>query len=203
MLIHLFEMQQRKFAWSNPTLWSSPLVLKHRPDENCDSRNTVSNLQHSGSSLVNREAGTPPQTIANHKYKHSELDTLCSGQEYPDRQQSSSISQLCAPQPANSRRIELTQAENACQRDVSRAIPSGSQSTRSEPTTRSNSVDCEKDVPPNQLGNRGNDAEPSKASDLTVPNCKLMLIGGNFFPCMSSGQVEKSSKFEFRSFLKS
>ncbi|XP_020707775.2 uncharacterized protein LOC105685580 isoform X2 [Athalia rosae] len=172
MLLHLFEMQDRNSAWSDPSLWSPSLVLKRHPDENSELINSVSPLRHFGSSPINGATGNSSQSATNQKHKRSELDVLGSNQDYPDRQHSSPVSHPCHSQPICHRRMEATQGDSTSYQDINRAVASGSQ-TRSEPTTRSNSVDCEKDVAVPSLGNRGTNIEAFKPSDLIVPHLAL------------------------------
>lgn len=173
MLLHLFEMQDRNSAWNDSSLWSSSLVLKHRPEENRDSRHVVPTLQSFGSSPIHHGTGTSSQAAANLKHKHSELDALCGSQNFPDRHRSS-VSHSCLSQPTSNRRAEATQVEDACQQNINRAIALINQTTKSEPTTRSNSADCEKDATGTSLGSRSSNIEACKTPpDLTIPDRKL------------------------------
>ncbi|XP_015510377.1 uncharacterized protein LOC107217383 isoform X2 [Neodiprion lecontei] len=172
MLLHLFEMQDRKSAWSDPSLWSSSLVLNHHPDENCDSKNVPATLQHTGSVSMRQGTMTPSHTAANCTHKHSELDDLHTGPNFPGPHKSHSIAHLCQSQLPSDQRPEVHQADNTFHQDSIKAIASGIQTTRSEPTTCSNSVDREKDVA-KASGSQSMDTNVPTTSDLMVPDLAL------------------------------
>ncbi|XP_046744959.1 E3 ubiquitin-protein ligase TRIM37-like isoform X2 [Diprion similis] len=189
MLLHLFEMQDRNSTWSDPSLWSSSLGLNRHLDENCDSKNVPATFQHTGSVSMHQGTMTPTHTVANCKHKHSELDVLHAGPNFPGPHKSRSAAHLCQSQLPSDQRPELTQADNAFHQDSTKAIASGSQTIRSESTTRSNSVDCEKDVTANVSGSQNADANVSTTSDLMVPD---LALGSNKIMSRHASSLQQS-----------
>lgn len=106
-------------------------------------------------------------------HKHHELDATCN-EQFSDKRSACS-SHLCQPQIVCSGRPKLGQLSSICQQEVSGLIACGSQ-TRSEPTTRSNSIDCDKDLPKVSMANKINQEIETSRSDLIVPNGKWNLF---------------------------
>ncbi|XP_017752334.1 PREDICTED: uncharacterized protein LOC108545305 isoform X2 [Eufriesea mexicana] len=143
MVLHLFEMQDRNSAWTS-------LCFNQHVDDTCDSRTSLTTLQQHNSNPL-----------------QPEHDSTCN-EQFADKC-STCLSHLCQPQMICSRRPKLNQLPNICQQEVSGLIACGSQ-TRSEPTTRSNSIDCEEELPKISVVNKINHEVETSRSDLIVPN---------------------------------
>lgn len=159
MLLHLFEMQDRNSAWTS-------LCFNQHVDDTSDSRTSLTSLQHHTSSPLHCSA-TLPTHGSSFSHKHHELDSACN-EQFSDKR-ATCPSHLCQPQIICGERPKLSQLSNICQQEVSGIIACGSQ-TRSEPATRSNSIDCEKDLPKISVVNKINQEVESSRSDLIVPN---------------------------------
>ncbi|XP_017882456.1 E3 ubiquitin-protein ligase TRIM37-like isoform X2 [Ceratina calcarata] len=156
MLLHLFEMQDRNSAWTS-------LCFNQHVDDTCDSRPSLTSLQRHNSSPSHYNATLPSHGPSAFSHKHHELDPSCNEQFIDKR--STCPSHLCLPEMSwNIHRSKLIP-----QQEISGLIACGSQ-TRSEPTTRSNSIDCEKDLPKISTVNKVNHEVDSSRSDLIVPN---------------------------------
>ncbi|XP_076387093.1 uncharacterized protein LOC100879152 isoform X4 [Megachile rotundata] len=163
MLLHLFEMQDRNSAWP-------PLCFNNQHvDDTCDARASLTNLHHNSSPL-HCNATLPTHGSSTFSHKHRELDSVCN-EQFSDKR-STCPSHLCQPQMMCNGRSKLSQLSNICQQDVSGLIACGSQ-TRSEPATRSNSIDCEKDLPKISVANKMNHEVETTRSDLIVPSVVL------------------------------
>lgn len=170
MLLHLFEMQDRKLGMCARYLHLSEMQDRKdrkRVDDTCDSRTSLTALQHHNSNPLHCNT-----TLTNHgssafSHKHHELDSTCS-EQFGDKR-SICPSHLCQSQMMCSNRSKQNPLSNMCQQAFSELIACGSQ-TRSEPATRSNSIDCEKDLPKISVVNKINHEIESSRSDLIVPN---------------------------------
>ncbi|KAG7209064.1 hypothetical protein KM043_015221 [Ampulex compressa] len=163
MLLHLFEMQDRNSAWTT-------LCFNQRVDEPCDSRNPLAVLQRHNSSPLHCNATMPTHGSSTFPHKHHELEAGCAEQQPGKHAQT----QLCQQQQAVcNARARLSQPPSICQQEASGILACGSQ-TRSEPATRSNSIECEKDLPKLIVGSKTNrEIETPRLSDLIVPNVVL------------------------------
>lgn len=171
MLLHLFEIQDRNSAWTS-------LCLGQQTDENCESRSSLASLRRRSSSPLYNAVLQPTSTAA-YSHKHPELDTaacidlnLNSDKKHPIIANTLHHSQ---PQTTYSAKTKYDQLPSFCRSElVAVTMPSGSQITRSEPATRSNSIDCERDISKLPVVNKINrDIEsPNLRLDLIVPNGK-------------------------------
>ncbi|XP_078045247.1 uncharacterized protein LOC144474358 [Augochlora pura] len=203
MLLHLFEMQDRNSAWTS-------LCFNQHVDDTNDSRTSLTSLHHSSSPLhCNSTLSTHGSSSCSHK--HHELDSACN-EQFSDKR-STCPSHLCQPQMMCNGRSNLGQLSNIYQQDVFGLMACGSQ-TRSEPATRSNSIDCDKDLPKISLVNKINHEVETSRSDLIVPNVALEsnkivskhLLSRRQSSPSSSGNVsvisnENSKVFEFEQLL--
>lgn len=146
IMLQLFKIQDRNSAWSS-------LCFNQHVDDNCDSRTSLTALQHHNSNPLQPEHDST------------------SNDQFTDKR-STCPSHLCQPQMMCSGRPKLSQLSNICQQEVSGLIACGSQ-TRSEPATRSNSIDCEKELPNISVVNKINHEVETFRSDLIVPNVLL------------------------------
>ncbi|EFN67872.1 Tripartite motif-containing protein 37 [Camponotus floridanus] len=172
MLLHLFEIQDRNSAWTS-------LCLGQQTDENCESRSSLASLRRRSSSPLYNAVMQPTSTTA-YSHKHPELDTaacidlnLNSDKKHPIIANTLHHSQ---PQTTYSAKTKYDQLPSFCRSElVAVTMPSGSQITRSEPATRSNSIDCERDISKLPVVNKINhDIEsPNLRLDLIVPNVLL------------------------------
>lgn len=170
MLLHLFEIQDRNTPWTS-------LYLRQQEDESCDSRNSLASLRRHSSSPLHYNAMMQPTATAAYSHKHLELDTaacndlsLSSDKKHPNIALHHS-----QPQATYGAKAKYKRLPNFCRSElVAATMPSGSQITRSEPATRSNSIDCERDISKLPVVNKINhDVEsPSLRLDLIVPNGK-------------------------------
>ena len=162
MLLHLFEMQDRNSAWP-------PLCFNSQHVDDSDSRTCLTNLHHNSSPL-HCNATLPTHGSSTFSHKHRELESVCN-EQFSDKR-STCPSHLCQPQVMCNGRSKLSQLSSICQQDVSGLTACGSQ-TRSEPATRSNSIDCEKDLPKMSVVNKVNHEVETSRSDLIVPSVVL------------------------------
>lgn len=163
MLLHLFEMQDRNPAWTS-------FCFNQHADDTCDSRSSITNLQHHNSSPLHCNTTLPNHGTSAFSHKHHELDSACNV-PFSDKLSMCS-SHLCQPQMVCAGRPKLSQLSNICNQDMSDLIACGSRTTRSEPATRSNSIDCKKDLPAIAAVNNY-EVETPRLSDLIVPNVAL------------------------------
>lgn len=164
MLLNLFEMQNMNSGWT--------LCLGQQADENCDSRSSLACLRRHSSSPFDCNDVVP--TTAAYSHKHHELDA-CNEPSLADRHSN------CAFHHSQRRVTELTrllnQLPSTCQSKLAALTPSGNQTTRSEPATRSNSIDCEKDLPKLPVANKtSHDVESPRLSDLIAPNGEFRTL---------------------------
>ncbi|XP_076227984.1 uncharacterized protein LOC116434883 isoform X2 [Nomia melanderi] len=203
MLLHLFEMQDRNSAWTS-------LCFNQHVDDANDSRTSLTSLHHSSSPL-HCAATLSAHGSSSFSHKHHELDPSCNEQFSEKR--STCPSHLYQPQMICNGRSNLGQLSNIYQQEVSGLIACGSQ-TRSEPATRSNSIDCDKDLPKISLVNKINHEVDASRSDLIVPNVVLdsnkivskHLLSRRQSSPLSSANVsvignENSKVFEFEQLL--
>ena len=162
MLLHLFEMQDRNSAWTS-------LCFKQL-EETRDPINSIPTLQHYNPGSLHCNTPMTPRGSLGYAQKHSELDSSPGKQNFPERQESSFVSRLCQSQPICNG-IRPSHLSSICQPESAGTLLACSQ-TKSEPATRSNSVDCERDFPNFLLksGNRTSELDTSGLSDLTVPS---------------------------------
>lgn len=162
MLLHLFEIQDRNSAWAS-------LCFNQHMDDSCDSRTSLTSLQHHNSSPLHCNSTLPTHGPSTFSHKHHELDAACN-EQYSDKR-SACPSHLCQSQILCAGRPKLSQLSNICQQEVSGLIACGSQ-TRSEPATRSNSIDCDKDLSKMPAVNKVAHELDTSRSDLIVPSGK-------------------------------
>lgn len=166
MLLQLFEMDRN-------STWNS-LCLGQQMDGS-DSRSSLASLRRRSSSPLHCNAPMQSTAGAVYSHKHPELDTatcndlnLSTDNKHPN----------CAfhqPQTLCGAKTKLNRlSTNICQSELAATMASGSQITRSEPATRSNSIECENDVPKLPVANKiSHDVESSRLRlDLIVPNGK-------------------------------
>lgn len=170
MLLHLFEMQDRNSAWSS-------ICFKHHPDE----ATAAAGLQHYCSSPLHCHTKLPPaahnSSPSGYVHKHPDREIPVSSanagsQNYVDRHNPDFVTRLCQSQSICGSRPRVSRiANNLCHSDVTTAAAapfSCSPGTKSEPATRSNSVECEKDFS-RPAADTTNDVTPTSL-DLSVPN---------------------------------
>lgn len=171
MLLHLFEMQDRQEVHS---AWTS-LCLGQQADENSDLRGALAHLRRHSSSPLHCNTIVPTATTA-FSHKHHELDVACNEtnpNELSPRHLNCALRHF-QPQSACSARTKSNRPPSIRRSELTVFTPSGSQTTRSEPATRSNSIDCEDDMSKLPVVNKvSHDVELPKLSDLIVPNSKL------------------------------
>ncbi|XP_071560509.1 uncharacterized protein [Temnothorax nylanderi] len=159
MLLHLFEMQDRNSVWNS-------LCLGQQADESCDSRSSLTSLRRHSSSPLHCNAPMQSTATAVYSHKHPELDTAaCNDLNLSTDNKQAICSTLS----------KLVRLPYICQSELAATMASGSQITRSEPATRSNSIDCENDIPKLPIANKiSHDVESSRLRlDLIVPNVLL------------------------------
>ncbi|KYN29017.1 E3 ubiquitin-protein ligase TRIM37, partial [Trachymyrmex cornetzi] len=172
MLLHLFEMQDRNSTWNS-------LCLGQQADRRCDSRSSLASLRRHSSSPLHCNAPAQSTTPAVYSHKHPELDTAaCNDLNLNiDNKHPNCAFHHSQPQALCSANTKLNRLPNICQSELAATIASSSQIsiTRSEPATRSNSIDCENDISKLPVANKINqDIEsPRLRLDLIVPNVLL------------------------------
>ncbi|XP_018350094.1 PREDICTED: uncharacterized protein LOC108753202 [Trachymyrmex septentrionalis] len=172
MLLHLFEMQDRNSTWNS-------LCLGQQADRSCDSRTSLASLRRHSSSPSHCNAPAQSTTPAVYSHKHPELDTAaCNDLNLNiDNKHPNCAFHHSQPQALCGAKTKLNRLPNICQSELAATIASSSQIpiTRSEPATRSNSIDCENDIPKLPVVNKINqDIEsPRLRLDLIVPNVLL------------------------------
>lgn len=133
MLLHLFEMQDR-----NST---KPSVrLKPRPEQVNNARDSISTLSNYSDGTLNVPNLTGTRASLDFVHKHPEINLL--------RDQTFSTN-LCRTEPVYSSRNNSDNRSNTRHQDLAYIFPFNSHVTKSEPTTRSSSTECEKDLPSN------------------------------------------------------
>lgn len=168
MLLHLFEMQDRNSAWNN-------LCLGQQTDGSCDSRSSLASLRRHSSSPLHCNVPMQSTATAVYSHKHPELDTAVCNDLSTDNKHPNCAFHHSQPQALCGIKAKLlNRLPNICQSELPMTIASGSQITRSEPATRSNSIDCENDIPKLPVVNNiSHDVESSRLRlDLIVPNGK-------------------------------
>lgn len=163
MLQNLFAMENMNSSWS--------LCFGQQTNKNCDLRNPLACVQ------CYRSSPFDYNDVSTTAYSHKRHGlSVCSRPDFPER---SCAFHRCKRQLAVELTELLDQLPSACQSKLAALTPSSNQTTRSEPATRSNSIDCEKDLPKLPIVNNTNhDVESSRLSDLIAPNgewkvCKL------------------------------
>ncbi|XP_012225328.1 serine-rich adhesin for platelets-like isoform X2 [Linepithema humile] len=164
MLVHLFDMQEMNSAWTS-------LCLSQQANENCDSRSSLTSLRRHSSSPLHCNAMVQPTATSTYSHKHPELDACNDLNPSTDNKQSNCVFHHPQPQAIYSAKTKLNRLPSICQSDLAAMMPSGSQTTRSEPATRSNSIDCENDISKLPVNKINHNMEPSRLRlDLIVPN---------------------------------
>ncbi|KAL6429542.1 hypothetical protein ACFW04_007472 [Cataglyphis niger] len=169
MLLHLFEIQDRNSAWTSLCLGQQ--------DESCDSRNSFASLQRHSSNPLHYNAIMQPTATAGYSHKHHELDTACNDLSLSSDKKHPNITlHHSEPQATYDAKAKYNKLPTFYRSELLTAtMPSGSQISRSEPATRSNSIDCERDISKLPVVNKINhDVESSSLCvDLIVPNVLL------------------------------
>ncbi|XP_018394310.1 PREDICTED: uncharacterized protein LOC108773090 [Cyphomyrmex costatus] len=172
MLLHLFEMQDRNSTWNS-------LCLGQQADRSCDSRNSLASLRRHSSSPLHFNAPVQSTTPVVYSHKHPELDTAaCNDLNLnTDNKHPNCAFHHSQPQALCGAKTKLNRLPSICQSELAATLASSSQIpiTRSEPATRSNSIDCENDIPKLPVANKINhNMESSRLRlDLIVPNVLL------------------------------
>jgi len=163
MLLHLFEMQDRNSTWNS-------LCLGQQTDGNCDSSSLLASRCHSSSPHRNAPVQSTTTTVYSHK--QPELNTCNDLNLNTANKHSNCVFHHSQLQALCGTKTKLNQLPSICQSELAATIASGNQITRSEPATRSNSIDCENDIPKLPIVNKINyDVEsPRLRLDLIVPN---------------------------------
>lgn len=132
MLLHLFQMQDdRNSAWTS-------LYLKRRLDESPEPR-PISSQRHCYSSPLHCTATSSSHgSMGFSQHKNAQGENVFCTQDIPDKHRSAFASRPCHAQPKSE-----GYASPCHQGAFDSSFPS---SIKSEPATRSNSVDCEKDL---------------------------------------------------------
>lgn len=173
MLLHLFEMQDRNSAWAS-------LCLKQRSDEIQDTKNSLSRIQNYNTSALNCSDTMGARASLDYVHKHPELDSSGGEQNLSRRQLPSCLSHLCKAFPLSTSPNKSDNPSNSRYQDLANIMSFNNQVTRSEPNTRSNSVDCDKDqicsnLPAADPISRNRELDMSRISDLTIPTCKQYI----------------------------
>ncbi|KAF7414472.1 hypothetical protein HZH68_002961 [Vespula germanica] len=162
MLLHLFDFQDRTSAWTS-------LSFNKRASDTSDSRSSLGNTKLQNSGPLYRSAVLPTHP-SGYSHKHHELES-CSEQTFPDKH---SNYVMHSPQKVCNNKIKLDQVSNNYQQRIFGMPVCGNYVTRSEPATRSNSLDCEKDLSKMSGFNKFNyEVETIRPSDLITPNVIL------------------------------
>lgn len=167
MLVHFFDMQDMNSAWAS-------LCLGQQANENCDSRSSLASLRRHSSSPLHCNAIQPTAT-STYSHKHPELDACNDLNSNADNKSNclSSVFHHPQPQATYSAKTKFNRLPSVFHSDLPSMMPSGSQTTRSEPATRSNSIDCENDISKLPVNKLSHNVEPSRLRlDLIVPNGK-------------------------------
>ncbi|XP_011863279.1 PREDICTED: E3 ubiquitin-protein ligase TRIM37-like [Vollenhovia emeryi] len=169
MLLHLFEMQDKNSAWNSLCLGQQ--------DGGCDSRSPLASLRRRSSSPLHCSTSMQSTATAMYSHKHPELDTsVCNDLNLStDNKHSNCAFHYSQPQALCGAKAKLNRLPGICQSELAATMASGGQITRSEPATRSNSIDCENDIPKLPVANKiSRDVESSRLRlDLIVPNVLL------------------------------
>ncbi|KAJ8687343.1 hypothetical protein QAD02_023137 [Eretmocerus hayati] len=158
MLLHLFEMQDRNSAWTS-------LCLKQRSEDLLDGRNSLASLQNYNASALPCPDSRNARASLDYGHKHPDLDQ-------------SRLSHLCQTPTATHTRVESDCPSNYRFQDLTNLASFSPLQTKSEPTTRSNSADCDRDQICSNLSaidliSRNRILDISRISDLTVPPLTL------------------------------
>lgn len=173
MLLHLFEIQDRNSAWNS-------LCLGQQVDGGCDSRTSLelANLRRRSSSPLHCNVPAQSTATAVYSHKHPELDTaVCNDLNLStdNKAHPNCVFHHSQPQMVCGTAKLNRHLSSICQSELAATLGSGSQITRSEPATRSNSIDCENDIPKLSVANKiSHDVESARLRlDLMVPNVLL------------------------------
>lgn len=147
------------------------LCLAKQTDEVHSSKN----VQRCGSNSLHRKTELPSyvatmKTAIYEQLAACRFDSACNKLNLTDKYPNGTF-HYSQPQTAYTGKAKLHRLPNTGQLDFATLIPSGSQTTRSEPATRSNSIDCEKDIlklP--TISTVSHDMESPVLSNLIVPN---------------------------------
>ncbi|XP_035717788.1 E3 ubiquitin-protein ligase TRIM37-like isoform X2 [Vespa mandarinia] len=162
MLLHLFDFQDRTPAWTS-------LSFNKRASDTSASRSSLNSIKLQTSGPLYRSAILPTHP-SGYSHKHHELES-CSEQTFPDKHSNYVIH---SPQKVCNSNIKLDQVSNSYQQRIFGMPVCGNYVTRSEPATRSNSLDCEKDLSKMSVFNKFNyEMETIRPSDLIAPNVIL------------------------------
>ncbi|KAI4477316.1 hypothetical protein M0804_012906 [Polistes exclamans] len=162
MLLHLFDYQDRITGWTS-------LSFNKRTSDTSDSRSSISSIKLQNSSPLHHSAVLPTHP-SGYSHKHRELES-CSEQTFPDKH---SNYVMHSPQKVCNSKIKLDQVSNSYQQRIFGMPVCGNYVTRSEPATRSNSLDCEKDLSKMSIFNKFNyEMETVRPTDLIAPNVIL------------------------------
>ncbi|XP_076232623.1 uncharacterized protein LOC143178072 isoform X3 [Calliopsis andreniformis] len=180
-VLHLFEIMDRKSAWTS-------LCFNQHVDDNCDSRTSLTSLPHHTSSPLHCNGTLPTHNSSAFSHKHHELDAARNEQFGSGRSKLGQLPSICQQEISGLKACGSQQgipSLKACgtqqgisglkacasQQGIPGLIACGSQ-TRSE-SSRSNSIDCEKDFPKISVANKVNHELETSRSDLIVPNVVL------------------------------
>ncbi|KAK2583315.1 hypothetical protein KPH14_009317 [Odynerus spinipes] len=205
MLLHLFEMQDRNSAWAS-------LCFNQHTSDTSDSRSSLGSIKLQNPSPLHCGAVLPTH-LSGYSHKHHELESYCE-QTFPDKH-SNFVTH--SPQKVCNIKIKLDQVSNSCQQRIFGVPMCGTYVTRSEPVTRSNSLDCEKDLSKMSVLNKLNyEVKTVKSSDLIAPNVILdsnKVVSKHLLPRrqsspaspvnVSSLNCESSKMFNFEQLLES
>ncbi|XP_047344875.1 uncharacterized protein LOC124947157 isoform X2 [Vespa velutina] len=163
MLLHLFDFQDRTPPWTS-------LSFNKRASDTSASRSSLNSIKLQTSGPLYRSAVLPTHP-SGYSHKHHELES-CSEQTFPDKHSNYVIHH--SPQKVCNSNIKLDQVSNSYQQRIFGMPVCGNYVTRSEPATRSNSLDCEKDLSKMSVFNKFNyEMETIRPSDLIAPNVIL------------------------------
>lgn len=165
MLLRMFEMQDINSTWNS-------LCLGQQTDGS-NSKSSLANLRRRSSSPLHCNVPMQSTAMAVYSHKHPELDTACNDLNLSadNKHLNCVFLSHSQPQALCGAKAKLNRLSSVCQSELAATMASGSQITRSEPTTRSNSIDCENDIPKLPVTNKINhDVESKLRLDLIVPN---------------------------------
>ncbi|XP_015176383.1 PREDICTED: E3 ubiquitin-protein ligase TRIM37-like [Polistes dominula] len=204
MLLHLFDYQDRTSGWTS-------LSFNKRTSDTSDSRSSISSIKLQNSSPLHH-SGVLSTHPSGYAHKHRELES-CSKQTFPDKH-SNYVMQ--SPQKVSNSKIKLDQVSNSYQQKMFGMSNCGDYVIRSEPATRSNSLDCEKDLSKMSIFNKFNyEVETVRPSDLIAPNVILdsnAIVSKHLLsrrqsspvsPANSSLNSESSKTFNFERLIES
>ena len=130
-------MQDRNSAWTS-------FCLKQRSDNLHHTRNPLSSLQSANANTLHSSDSMGIPASLDYIHKHPEFDSSTGEQNLSNRQHPSHLTHL-RQQPTSNNRVKSDGHSNRY-KDIENIISLNTQVTKSEPTTRSNSVDYETDL---------------------------------------------------------